>query len=266
MKNLTLIIPDVHHKWETAEKIIKAVSPTQTIFLGDYFDSFEETPETVFNTAEWLVQSVKDPTRIHLTGNHDMHYMYANRYFQCSGYTQWKYHHINDVVNWDTWSKLKQYHVIDNTWLLTHAGLHKHYIPDNIFKLIPNDKEKLFVSLSEYLNEEIIKGMRNQSWVFKAGSIRGGDQLYGGINWCDSREFIPTKGINQIFGHTVNSFIRWKNIVDDKLEQSLYEYLNPSIDRLINPNNSYNLCLDTACHNYATWDGHILKIYDWVTM
>lgn len=262
MNKLTLIIPDLHHKWETAEKIIKAVSPDETVFLGDYFDSFDETPQIVYDMAEWLVDSVKNPTRIHLLGNHCMHYANANRYFQCSGYTQWKYYHINDTVPRDTWEKLKHYHVLDNMWLLTHAGLHEYFIPNNI-KALANDKTTMFVELSKFIDGEINKGMRDQSWIFHAGQIRGGDQLYGGINWCDSREFIPTKGLHQMFGHTHFSHVRWKNIIGNQTElRGDYEWYPPS-EKLNDVNNSYNACIDTGTSHYATWDGKVMKTH-WI--
>lgn len=263
MKNLTCIIPDLHHKWETAEKIIQAVGPDQTIFLGDYFDSFDEIPQMVYDMADWLVESVKNPKRIHLIGNHDMHYMYANNYFQCSGYEQWKYFHINDIIKRDTWDKLKHYHVLDNVWLLTHAGLHEYFIPNSI-KVLANNKSKLFFKqLTNYIDEQIIKGMRNQSWIFHAGQMRGGNQLYGGINWCDSREFIPTKGLNQIFGHTVYDQIRWINILGNQKELRKETDWSPNPDDLNKSDHSYNVCLDTGISHYATWDGKTIKIH-WV--
>lgn len=262
MKKLTLIIPDLHHKWEIAEKIVKTVGPDQTIFLGDYFDSFDETPQMVFDMAEWLVQSVKDPTRIHLFGNHCLHYAFANRYFQCSGYAQWKYFHINDTVKRDTWEKLKHYHVLDNTWLLSHAGLHEYFIPKEIKSLV-NNRKLMFSKLSEFIDEEIRKGLKNESWIFHAGQIRGGDQLYGGLNWCDSREFIPIRGLNQVFGHTVYSNIRWKNINNNKIEQIVDYKWEPSSDNLKNPEHSYNVCIDTGVSHYATWDGTNFKVF-WV--
>lgn len=262
MKKTTLIIPDLHHKWEIAEKIIKSVGPDQTIFLGDYFDSFDETPQMVFDMAEWLVQSVKDPTRIHLAGNHCMHYAFANRYFQCSGYEQWKYFHINDTVKRDTWDKLKHYHVLDNMWLLTHAGLHEYFIPNEI-KALANDKPKMFANLSTFLDAEVIKGMRNQSWIFHAGQIRGGDQLYGGIDWCDSREFIPTKGLHQVFGHTHFDRIRWMNAVGKQKEMRGDFEWSPKPENLNNPDHTYNVCIDTGASHYAIWNGEIMKIH-WV--
>lgn len=259
----TLVIPDLHLQWEKAEKIIKAVGPDQTVFLGDYFDSFDETPQMVDEMTCWLTQSVKNPKRIHLVGNHDLHYMYENHYFRCSGYEQWKYFHINDIVKRKTWDKLKHYHILDNTWLLTHAGFHKEYIPLNIQCLALENRTGMFKAISEYLDQEIRKGMRGESWIFHAGQIRGGHQRYGGINWCDSREFIPIKGLNQIFGHTHLDYIRWINVFEKQKEMCVDFKWTPNSKNLNNPEHTYNLCLDTGLSHYAVWDGSNLKIH-WI--
>jgi len=259
-KNI-LIIPDIHHKWETAEKIIKAVNPDQTIFLGDYFDSFDENANDVNQTADWLVQSANNPSRIHLLGNHCMHYAFASKYFECSGYAQWKYFIINDIVKRDTWNKLKYFHVLDNTWLLTHAGLHEYFIPTKIKNMV-NDKPKMFDELKDYLTSQIILGHRDQNWIFKAGQIRGGEQVYGGITWCDYREFKPMKQLHQIFGHTNNRNVRYNNIINDiEVYSTKYDDFSLTIENLNDPNSSYNICIDTDLDHYAIWNGKCMKIY-----
>ena len=43
----TLIISDVHHHWDKAEKIIKYESPDSTVFLGDYFDDWGAKAHTI---------------------------------------------------------------------------------------------------------------------------------------------------------------------------------------------------------------------------
>jgi hypothetical protein len=260
MNKLTLILPDIHHRIDIADKIIRAVGADVVICLGDYFDSFDETPQMVFETASWLTDFVKKDNHIAITGNHDIQYAYANRYFQCSGYAQWKYYHINDTVKSDTWDKLKHYHILDDMWLLTHAGLHSYFIPKQIRDLV-TDRPKMFVELSKFLDSEIVKGMRNESWVFHAGHIRGGDQLYGGINWCDSREFVPLKGLHQIIGHTVFDKIRWKNICDNQNELKTDYKWSPSFEKLNDLENSYNVCIDTGASHYATWNGTNMNIY-----
>src|ERR1041385_7456274 len=124
----TLILPGIHHKWELAEEIISKVKHDNVICVGDYYDDFNDTPEMVQDTCDWLVSSVSKPNRIHLFGNHDMGYAFSNRNLQCSGYEQWKYFIIHDLVPRSTWDKLKWYYILDNTWLITHAGLHNLFL------------------------------------------------------------------------------------------------------------------------------------------
>ncbi|HOT89801.1 MAG TPA: metallophosphoesterase, partial [Bacteroidales bacterium] len=214
MKNknpTTLIIPDLHHKWKQAEEIIKSVKSDQIIFLGDYFDDFNDTPGQVKNTCDWLKSSLSKPNRIHLFGNHDQHYAYSYSKFRCSGYEQWKYYIIRDNIDSKLWNKLKWFHFLDNQWLISHGGLHTLNLPDNIKKCWKKGRSEFIVKLTEYLNDEIYKGFQDifnnkSSWVFSAGYSRGGIHRVGGITWCDFvREFKPFQGINQIVGHTPQS-------------------------------------------------------------
>ena len=138
MNKITLIIPDLHLKWKQAEKIIASVGADEIILLGDYFDDFNDDPASVKETCEWLEASVAKPNRIHLFGNHDQHYAYPYRSFQCSGYAQWKYFIIHDSINPKLWDKVKWFHFLDNRWLLCHGGLHELNVPPNITKFRTN--------------------------------------------------------------------------------------------------------------------------------
>jgi hypothetical protein len=264
---LTLIIPDIHHRWEQAEKIISSVGADEVIFLADYFDDFHDTAEMVKDTCEWLKESVKKSNRIHLIGNHDQHYMYPYRSFQCSGYEQWKYFITHDIVTRETWDKLKWYHFLDNKWLLTHAGLHGLNVPDTI-KKHSDDRKKFIKLLSEHLDNSIIDGFKSAAnntphWIFNAGRARSGHQRVGGITWCDyEREFLPVQGINQLMGHTPQRDIHWIN-KDEKglLETPLLMEYSPTIKKLNNSAMSSNLCLDVHGNmHYAFWNGKKLTI------
>src|SRR4051812_1832567 len=103
----TLILPDVHNRHELVEKIIKSVKPDQTIFLGDYFDDFGDDPHIIAETAHWFTYSVNQKNRIHICGNHDIHYWFAdNPHVRCSGYDQFKSIAVNDIVQLKDWEKL----------------------------------------------------------------------------------------------------------------------------------------------------------------
>lgn len=254
---LTLIIPDIHLKCELADRIIYSVGADEIIFLGDYFDNYGDDPTSVGNTCDWLCKSVTFPNRIHLFGNHDMHYAFASKYFQCSGYEQWKYFYINDRVPRNVWDKLKYYHVLDDTWLLSHAGIHNKYIQNMKFKT----QKEFLQKISNMLDSEIVQGHRNNSWIFHSGFGRGGNQYAGGITWCDYElEFEPTVGLNQILGHTpVPPTDRWKVIHNGKLIENVP---TDEIDYK-DITKSYNLDLDSRGNfHWATWDGKNIKIYN----
>ena len=198
-----LVIPDIHVRHILAEKIISYVGPCdQIIFLGDYFDQWFDTPEHNEKTAIWLKESLKNPNRIHLIGNHDVSYIAngARQYF-CSGYTFEKNQSINSILNWDDWSKMKVYHLHENI-LLSHAGLSKFYHD----KFNKNGKE--FISFLEDEAKAAVLALKSAApktpchRLFEAGPDRGGKGLVGGITWCDLRNFVPVGNYTQIFGHT----------------------------------------------------------------
>jgi hypothetical protein len=266
-----LIIPDLHHRWEYAERIIAAVGADVNILLGDYYDDFNDTPEMVRDTCEWLEASVEKSNRIHLVGNHDIHYMYPYRNFQSSGYEQWKYFIIRDMVPQAVWDKLAWFHILDDRWLLSHAGLQAHHVPNNISNFTGNQSEKI-KRVAEWLNTTILDGLRNgatgeNSWIFHAGIARYGNQRIGGIIWCDhSKEFVPSSGLWQIYGHTPqHNEPSWWIRTNGKTELVPPYKFQFSLDNIVySPKDSYNLCLDVWKNmHYAIWDGTTMTIREY---
>ena len=132
--------------------------------MGDHWDDFGDNPDMVAETSEWFTWSVNQSNRIHIFGNHCLHYAFPDKRFQCSGYEQWKYFTINDIVSRKDWNRMIYYHILDGKWLLTHAGLHNLHLPTKIFNLYKN--RPLFLKkISDFLDEEIIKGLRGDSWA-----------------------------------------------------------------------------------------------------
>jgi hypothetical protein len=274
MIETTLILPDLHHKVDQATKIIKHVGADKVIALGDFYDDFDDTPDMVTHTSEWLIDFVSNPNHIALFGNHDQMYAYPYRTFQCSGYAQWKSFIINDIVPRSVWSKLKWYYFLDGQWLLSHGGLHTLNVPDHIKKFRAEGRPKFIKELSDYLDDEIRKGFRDGAnnkvtWVFNAGRARWGQQRVGGLTWCDfEREFKPFRGINQIVGHTPQmQSPRWCILEEDPLNTDgrvvyrPYELFKPSLNELNNLELSHNIDLDVHGNmHYATWDGKQLKL------
>lgn len=257
-----------------ATKIIKHVGADKVICLGDAFDDFGDTPEMVAHTCEWLEDFINNPNHIFIGGNHDIQYIYPYRTFQCSGYAQWKYFIIHDMLNLRVWDKLKWFHFLDGQWLLSHGGLHTLNVPDRVKKFREEGRPKFIEELAKYLNEELRKGFQDgannkSTWIFNAGRARWGSQRVGGITWCDfEREFKPFRGINQIVGHTPQmQSPRWCILEEDPLNTDgrvvyrPYDLFKPSLAGLNNLNLSHNICLDVHGNtHYAVWNGKELKL------
>ncbi len=210
----TLIIPDIHTKFQIAESIIKSESPDSIVFLGDYFDAFNETEQDTHNTARWLATSLQQQNRIHLIGNHDLPYMADNPVFLCSGFSESKKYIINlyDIP----WNKMHTYCYVGDH-LCTHAGVSKQFF-----------EEHSTDTLNEFMKQstEDLKHIDDVNYLqkfFRAGVLRGGVHKNGGIVWCDYNEFTDIPHIKQIFGHTRATNVR---------------------------QNKNHICLDTELHNY----------------
>ena len=141
-----LIIPDIHNHFNQAETIIKKEKDSDLIiFLGDYFDDFNDTEHDIHEAAKWLHYSINQKNRIHLWGNHDS-YGYNNKLLICSGFQSWKYYVIKSYVTKEDWQKAHYFIILPGNWLLTHAGLHPSWLPN----------------LEVKTNEEIFEWLKNE--------------------------------------------------------------------------------------------------------
>ncbi len=275
-----LIIPDVHNRISLVEKIIKAVKPDLTIFLGDYFDDFYDNPDIIIDVAKWFKKSVQKKDRIHLCGNHDVHYWFKdNIRTRCSGYDHFKSIAINDIVTNQEWEKLKFFYVLDGKWLLSHAGVHPVWINPDSFKSNSISSAKLS-DVVEKLDYDSTQAMKNlyangEHWFTYAGFSRSSrSRSYGGLLWCDwNQEFFPIKGIHQIVGHTPQRSIKWVVVAQGADQYGVLPMGDVSINTtlgdkfLFTPTltetTSYNLCLDThpGSQNYAIYENGALTIH-----
>lgn len=261
MSKRTLIIPDVHNRWELVEKLIKRVSPDETVLLGDYFDDFGDDATTIADVADWLHWSVNQPNRIHLSGNHDTHYRFRDyEQCRCAGYSQPKSIVINDFVTATDWNKLVLYYVLDNKWLLTHAGVHPAWVNPGLFtktKIVTSDIQKIEKKLKKDSEEFLIScGRKKLHWFDIPGRARcRNSPYYGGLLWCDwEDEFWPTRGLHQIVGHTPSrGNPTWKFLKEgDPRTQTGDRNTIPELSK----DTSYNVCLDSqpGSRFYAIYD------------
>lgn len=235
-----LIIPDVHLRWKWAEEVIeKHQDVDKIIFLGDYFDHFTEDynkDRTTEQTAIWLKDSLQNPKRIHLIGNHDAYYMYGTcfggpKVARGSGYEPLKNILISQKLSIDDWDRLQWYYYIqDGNWLISHAGLAETYC-----------YEMYRWEILEFLKAsslEATKALKDDDphWFYNAGRARGGIHDKGGLIWLDfNKEFKPLKEINQIVGHSFQGEGMWKQ-------------------------NGENYCLDGGQQTYAILESGELDI------
>ena len=174
----TLIIPDIHDRIDQLKRIDRQFGhDLPRIYLGDWTDSFNQTPDNRDATLRYLAQELGTPNRTFLWGNHDWHYSPA-REFVCSGYRNETFEAIQELLPVD-WESYFTFHHEAAGWLLSHAGFNK---PPSSFT--------------------------TGEMAHQVGTSRGGDSKEGGPLWLDwNREFVGLNpGIpyhmNQIVGHT----------------------------------------------------------------
>ena len=193
----TVVIPDLHHHTGVADRILAWAEPYgRAVFLGDYFDDFDDTPAIATETARWVKARLADPRSTLLWGNHDLPYAFPDNHdLGCPGFTWEKHAAITAVLRPRDWSALRL-HAWVGPWLLSHAGLDR--------SLLPADAPP---SLAEWLRETegeaLSAASHGWSHPFTAsGWCRGGRRPIGGLTWRDWRAFEPVPGACQIVGHT----------------------------------------------------------------
>ncbi len=213
-----LAIGDIHQapNLEQIEAAIVRENPDRVIFIGDYFDQWHDHPDHAARTARWLKKSLTDPRRVHLLGNHDLHYLWPEA--ACSGFTWDKHRFIQNVLTPCDWDRLALWHYEDD-WLFTHAGLSRSYAPPENYMLTAAQ-----ILASETTDAWYSLWKRQPHWIWAVGESSGGNAAVGGLLWCRvGRDFIPVPGLNQVFGHTPQ---KAPLLIEDK--------------------NSRNWCIDTS--------------------
>lgn len=210
-----LIIPDIHNRIGDAENLISAMPGHQPIFLGDYFDHFNDTPEIAGETAKWLAWSISQG-RIHLMGNHDLPYRW--RHQTCPGFTPEKFARVKREMSPSSWSKVKLFEVIEmedlRPLLLSHAGF---TIPNVYGIQNPLDIRHpgRLSHLSDIPPNEYMELIRQQGAVCLENASRLGDHHWfiqgtrmgeprqGGPFWIDKDNLMGVlPNIDQIIGHS----------------------------------------------------------------
>lgn len=217
-----LVIPDIHQDFAFVDRVLNDCNNAdKVIFLGDYFDSFWDSPrvfsfdDSCIRLRHLVLEHLDKDKFVFLVGNHDMSYIYNNNgshtksphmtpdYF-CSGVTKSKASKFRKHFFSEG---LKDQFFLDNfklvhregDWTFSHAGIIRSHIPFGMYA-------------NNFLNEvvpETWKEFRNFSFRYNyllsdVGVCRYGNATNGGILWCDWRyDFIPDDDIGkQVVGHT----------------------------------------------------------------
>lgn len=195
----TIVIPDLHNKVDWVEKWLSGQKYDKVIFLGDYFDSFYDTPQIAELTASWLKESLKHSNRVYLLGNHDMSYMINpnfNRMIDCPGWNIDKHIRINQILDRADWNKLRPVYS-EQGYMLSHAGWHKNILPVRC-----DLSHEQLIDFAEKGLAKVKQGL--SCYVFNSGKRMDHTQFFtGGITWLDWwEEFEDIDGLKQIVGHT----------------------------------------------------------------
>jgi len=192
-----MLIGDSHEKQRWCNDKIKDESPDIVIALGDYYDSFITTKDSVKATNDWLLEFIENPNHIALMGNHECAYRWPLvKRFWCSGNTMDKCEQINSVIKYEHWEKLKLFH-FDGHYLYSHAGISKEHFFHVVNGITLN-------GINDLCNKAIECAKSGGAHpIIRAGWSRGGDEKQGGILWQDQQcETKPVNGWLQFCGHT----------------------------------------------------------------
>jgi len=195
-----LAIPDIHQKVARVRHILdKAEKDVDlTVFLGDYFDDFEDNQYEVNAMATWLKENLYKDKRVFLMGNHDFHYRVLPYALYCSGYGGWKHEIINNILSETDWKQLKYFYNVDNYWF-SHAGITEQWFSHPVHGLTPEVIQHVLQEAEIAVEQRDYKRL---GAVWAADRYRGGMYRKGGLLWNDkmNSEFIPN--VTQVMGHT----------------------------------------------------------------
>jgi hypothetical protein len=193
----TLIIPDVHTKVSIADKIREAAGPVdETVFLGDYFDEWGDSPESNLQTGLWLRKTLAEPGVTMLLGNHDVNY--AAKSQRCSGWTSDKQNVIEFFKS--EIRSLRLWHVTQG-WLLSHAGVGQKFVKSVSWNPANGDSEKACKTSFWYFLDTT-----GQHPITSVSGVSGGTRPFDGPLWhrpqsaWSGDKYLLTA---QVFGHTV---------------------------------------------------------------
>lgn len=190
----TLVWSDIHNRTNLIQSFLEKNGDqyAKRIFLGDYFDSFNDGPDDAARSATLVKKLLADPRNVLLEGNHDTAYRYNNRASHCPGWEREKALAVSDILRLEDWNKFKLFE-FEQGFLCSHAGAH--------FSIIHPVLGIDVADLTKQANAAVEAMRSNIIHPFYAGFNDNG-LMYPGLTWLRWYEFHAIPGLNQIVGHT----------------------------------------------------------------
>lgn len=189
----TLVCADIHGHYEKAKAFLeyRKNEDIQKVILGDIFDSYHATDETIIKTFELIMNS----NCLLTVGNHELPYLRnAHNYFRCTG----NRNNSTFVNLMETYKdRFKACYCIDN-YLLVHGGVTKEF--GSNFDTIEQCCEWCNNEFDYYKNLPIVP--EQLSMIFDIGECRGGYQQHSGIFWTTYGLEKFDERFNIVCGHT----------------------------------------------------------------
>lgn len=216
-----IAIGDIHGN-DIWKKIIEKPYD-EVIFIGDYFDTFEDIPsfKQIYNFNEILDFKRANPDKVFvLFGNHEFHYLWK-AYDRYGGYQRFNSTFISEVVNRAVSDELLQICRITDNIVFSHAGITKTWCANNG---IINDNT---------LEQQINSLLQTNPNVFKFTSGAKNDKE--GDETCQSPIWVRPRSLRldvidgydyHVVGHTVtDSLIIKDSIIEIDTINTSKEYL-----------------------------------------
>lgn len=199
-----VFVGDIHGKTEVVEEALQREG--MKIFVGDFLDSFDRSAENQIYALTLTLDAVDKGVAKAIFGNHELSYLMPEKH-RCSGWNAATAAHVLHLKE-RMWKTMIPFLRLPSNFLITHAGAQ--------------------LVTMEYLDElEFANPNSPLHWI---GRRRGGNDATGGIFWCDfNDEFVPTEGVNQIFGHTAKGGEKGIR----RLDEESFNYCIDCLDRKI---------------------------------
>jgi len=199
----TLVLPDLHHKFDRADEWLKRVQPDSVVLLGDSFDAREDSPDDARRMALWLKQKLHDPRFVCLWSNHDLPYGFPGyeEVLYCPGFTMEKAHVIREILGGEDWRRLKVACVVKG-WLLSHGGFHPAW-----------GKRTMEEILARCAIAEERAACGELDPILAEGEPPGLGRLAGPI-WHSFEHSLPFAGLRQLVGHSAGDTVRIRVLGD----------------------------------------------------